>query len=258
MANGRYDVLMKIKYIDVEGNTALLGSAWLSVGQGKAGDLISSAEPWVDMPENINVSFPGNDQRWLKWFSGRYDNSQPMEFITWADGGGQGSTTLHNMPTSKLGYGYLSVTSSNGKLSVIDLASGGELSPQDLFVFMGKSGSSSLVVINNPKALVTWNNNIRAYQIDNSVYGRVPILEVVNLNSNVDEWVNFNIQVGSSNEWIYPFSVKVISLGDGKTVFLERSDDGMWHLKLEKGGRYHILIDYGDQIIDWSAGPGLG
>jgi hypothetical protein len=132
------------------------------------------------------------------------------------------------------------------------------MSPKDLFVLMDKSGSSSLIVINNPKALVTWNNSIKAYRMNNGVYGRVPILEVVNLNSNVDEWVNFNIQVGSSNEWIYPFNVKVISLEDGKAVFLERSDDGMWHLKLEKGRRYHILIDYGDQIIDWSAGSGIG
>jgi hypothetical protein len=83
-------------------------------------------------------------------------------------------------------------------------------------------------------------------------------LEVVNINSDVDEWKDFSIQVGESVKRIYPLNVKVISLDDGKTVFLEQAEDGKWLLQLKKGGRYHILIDYGGYIIDWSAGPALG
>jgi hypothetical protein len=257
MANGRYDVSMKIRYIDSEGNTALLGNSWLAVA-GKGGDLFSNAQPWVYMPENVNMSFPGNDQYRLKWFSGRYDDVQPIEFWTWADK--EGSMMMaHDVPTSKLGYGYLSVSGPNGKLSVINLSNGGyEVEPADLFVLMDKSLSPMLEVIDNPKTGMVWNVGAKAYQIGNGIYGRVPMLEVINVGTRIDEWVDFSVQVGESMKRIHPFNVKVISLDDGKTVFIERADNGRWHLQLEKGVSYQILVDYGDQIIDWSAGPALG
>ncbi len=243
--NGRYDAEMNIVYYDKGGASLMRGVAWLNVGVGKGGQFVSVVEPWVWINDKIDVVLPGAIGPQSKWLTLDYKGRSAQEFYVDRF---EGESVIRNFPSSLIGDGYLSVTDSGGSIRVIDFTSGEVLSSTQVLVLMGKIGSSDVRMVNSPVD-GNWMKDINFYQNEGRVYGRAPLLEVVGRGTVHD--VDFSVPVWGTENRIYPVSVTVRSLPDGK----ESKFWTEYKLFLELGVTFQIVVDYGDQVRDWEADP---
>lgn len=243
---GRYDAKMNITLLDQAGSSLMRGVGWMDVEEGKAGQLVSTVRPWVWINDKFDVVFPAELGPQAKWLTLDNKGRSAKEF--YVEQNGDGGSVIRNFPSILIGDGYLSVTDSGGSIRVIDFTSGEVLSPERVQVFMYQLGSSDVNTVTSP-ADGNWMKDVQFYLSDGQIFGRAPLLEVVG-EGKVNE-VDFSVPVWGTDSRIYPVSVTVKSLSDGKesTFWTE------YKLFLELGVTFQIVVDYGDQVRDWEADP---
>lgn len=244
--DGSYDIRVKVKLFDNTGAVLLMGSGYISINHGPDGLVASECEPYMSIPEKIDLSVPGETNSG-KWISGNWKD-QSQDF--W---GGvhreNGFSVFQGVPMSIVGRGYFAFQPWNGPLKLIDLANGGYATSDQILVIMGMSRSPDIMVVGEKWPSFQFN------QIGDRVYGRYPLLEVPA--TNYDGMVDFSVPVWGTETSVSPVSVKVIGLTDRvETIVQPDEKTGLWPIKLGSGQGHQIIVNFGDLIQDWPDGMG--
>lgn len=247
--NGRYDIRLEIKFLDLSGAVLLNGSAYFDVTMAENGSLYSNMEPWVTIPSEIDIVTDEVIGYEAHWTDLQHGGRSPADFMVTNEGNG---SKIRGFPISHLGMGYLTVTDRSGNVRVISLVTGKVVPHNRVHLYLDKTHSSEVQTVDCVTG--NWFPTSNFYQSDGLLYGRVPLLEVVGNGGVVT--AEFSVKVWGTDRWVIPDSIIVKSLADGKSV-RHYGDTAFrfFRLYLESGMKYQIIVEFGDKYRDWDADP---
>ncbi len=246
LKDGSFDFRIEVTFFDASSTTLLSGSGWVPVRFEKGGDImVSECQPWVSIPESVNVAVPFRAGA-AKWISGEWNGDPAIDF--WGNVGEDGVSVFRDVPMSIIGHGYLAVQPWEGSVIVTDLSNGYRVLTDRVLVIMGKTRSPDVVSMTDAE----WDPQFQ--RIGDRIYGRYPLRELP-ISYGFGEPIDLSVPVWGTKVRLQPQTVKVIGLADGAEMLLEPNQNGKWPLNLLPAGQgYHILVDFGDQLVDYPAG----
>ncbi len=247
--NGRYDIRLEIKFLDLSGVVLLNGSAYFDVTMADNGSLFSNTEPWVWIYSEIDIVMDEVIGYEAHWTDLQYGGHAPVDFMVINEGNG---SLIRNFPVSHLGMGYLTVTDRSGNVRVISLINGEIVPHNKVYLYLDQTHSSEVQTVDCVTG--NWLPTSNFYQSDGVLYGRVPLLEVVGRGDVVT--AEFSVKVWGTDRWVIPDSIIVKSLADGKAVRIYGTTAfRFFNLYLDAGMKYQIIVEFGDKYKDWDADP---
>lgn len=259
---GYYDVRTWIEFQGIDNKILLTGSGNLNIQEGPGQIIFADTfEPWVWIQGDILVKrgglssgamfVPANGQSTSSdiLYQNEYNNGTPF--------------ALYDVPVQYLGEGNLIINDNNvGGVIGWNLKTGEFLVGKKVAAVIGTIQSNEAIIIKNPQsfsqAFSAKTKDIIFYRSDGKVYGRFPLIQLVNA-SRVEEFIFPTIKIWGTDEVLPPKDIKM------ENIFTDPSSPVTNGSLPTKNGSFYLDAPAGSSFIkmkfdidDESAGPNFG